>query len=245
MHQVGQTGQNQREWRDHDLRRSIDFHAVLLAMAGHDLRQPLQVILGTYGWLSARATSDPERERIRRGEHAVMQIAERLHQLVIASRLYQKSSQIALVPVRLGQLFAALQCDAAKLASERGVQMRVVPTPAVVASEPVLLGSVLSNLVWNALKFTASGGQVLVGCRRFGPVVRIEVHDTGVGIPPGRLRSIFEAFHRLEPTQSEGLGLGLFVASRAAELLQHRIEVRSTVGRGSCFTILVNASGAD
>ena len=77
----------------------------------------------------------------------------------------------------------------------------------------------------------------------FGSMVRIEAHDTGIGIPPGPLQNIFEAFHRLEPTRSDGLGLGLFVMNRAAELLQHQIEVRSTVGRGSCFTVLVNASG--
>jgi signal transduction histidine kinase len=113
----------------------------------------------------------------------------------------------------------------------------------VVASDPVLLGSIIGNLTRNAVKFTPSGGQVLLGCRRYESVVRIEVHDTGIGIPPERLRNIFEAFHRLEPARSDGLGLGLFVVNRAAELLQHQIDVRSTVGRGSCFTISANASG--
>ena len=245
MHQVSQIDLNPRKWHERELRRSIDFHAVLLAMAGHDLRQHLQVILSTYGWLSARATSDLERQRIARGQDAVMQIAEQLDQLVTALRIHQKTSQIALAPVRLGPLFAALQQGSTRMASERGVKLRVVPVRAVVASDPVLLGSIISNLVWNALKFTPSGGRVLLGCRRFGSVVRIEVHDTGVGIPSGRLRDIFEAFHRLEPRQSDGLGLGLFVVSRAVELLQHQVEVRSTVGRGSCFSILANASGAN
>ena len=124
------------------------------------------------------------------------------------------------------------------------MRLRVVPTRAVVASDPVLLGSIIGNLGRNAVKFTPSGGQVVLGCRRVGSVVRIEVHDTGIGIPPGRLRNIFEAFHRLEPTQSEGLGLGLFVVKRAVELLQHQIEVSSTIGRGSCFTILANSSAS-
>lgn len=110
---------------------------------------------------------------------------------------------------------------------------------AVVASDPVLLGSIIGDLTRNAVKFTPSGGQVLLGCRRFGSVV----HDTGIGNPPERLRNIFEAFHRLEPARSDGLGLGLFVVNRAAELLQHQIDVRSRVGRGSCFTISANASG--
>ena len=242
MHQVNHVNADRREWPEPDLRRSIDFHAVLLAMAGHDLRQHLQIILNSYGWLSARATSDPERERIERGQNAVMQMAEQLHQLVTALRIHQKTSRITSVPVRLGYLFSTLGQDATKFAAERGVQLRVVPTWAVVASDPVLLGSIIGNLMRNAVKFTPSGGQVLLGCRRFGPVVRIEVHDTGIGIPPERLRNIFEAFHRLEPTCSDGLGLGLFVANRAAELLQHEIAVRSKVGRGSCFTILANSS---
>ena len=76
MHQASHISANRSEWHDPDLRRSIDFHAVLLAMAGHDLRQHLQIILSSYGWLSARATDSPERERIARGQHAVMQMAE-------------------------------------------------------------------------------------------------------------------------------------------------------------------------
>jgi signal transduction histidine kinase len=96
--------------------------------------------------------------------------------------------------------------------------------------------------VRNAVKFTEEGGQVLLGCRRHGSCIRIEVHDTGVGMAPKQLENIFEAFYRLEPARSDGLGLGLFVVNRAAELLQHEIEVRSTVGRGSCFTLVANAA---
>jgi two-component system, OmpR family, phosphate regulon sensor histidine kinase PhoR len=241
MHQASHIGANRSEWHDPDIRRSIDFHAVLLAMAGHDLRQHLQIILNSYGWLSARATNNPERERAR-GQHAVMQMAEQLHQLVTALHIHQKTSQIAMVPVRLGRLFSIVGQETSKFGAERGVQLRVVPTRAMVASDPVLLRSVIGNLARNAVKYTASGGKVLLGCRRFGTVVRIEVHDTCVGIPSERLHKIFEAFSRLEPTQSEGLGLGLFVVSRAAELLRHKIEVRSTVGRGSCIAVLANAA---
>jgi len=242
MHEVSQIGANQGEWHDRDLRRSIDFHALLLAMAGHDLRQNLQIILSTYGWLSARATSDVERECIASGQHAAMQMAEQLHQLATALHIiHQNSSQIALTPVRLGPLISAVDQDAANFAAERRVQLRVVPTRGVVISDPVLLGSIIGNLTRNAVKFTASGGRVLLRCRRFGSIIRIEVHDTGIGIPAGQLRNIFEAFHRLEVAQPDGLGLGLFVVSRAVELLQHQLEVRSIVGRGSCFAVLANA----
>jgi signal transduction histidine kinase len=171
-----------------------------------------------------------------------MQIAEQLHQLVTALQIHQKSSRLYLVPVRLGSAFSAVQRDVAELAAERGVQFRVVQTRAVVASEPVLLASIIGNLVRNAVKFTNKGGRVLLGCHGSGSSIRIEVHDTGIGIAPQHLENIFEAFHRLQPAHSNGLGLGLFVANRAAELLQHQIEVRSTVGRGSCFSLTANCA---
>jgi two-component system phosphate regulon sensor histidine kinase PhoR len=242
MHYANPVSADQRQWREHDLRRSAEFHAVLLAMAGHDLRDHLQIILSTFGWLSARTADDIDGKRIARGQHAVMQIAEQLHQLVTALHIHQKSSQLGLVPVRLSSLFAAVQRDVSEFASEKGVQLRVVQTQAVVASEPVLLGSIMSNLARNAVKFTEEGGQVLLGCRRHGSRIRIEVHDTGVGMAPKQLENIFEAFHRLEPARSDGLGLGLFVVNRASELLRHEIEVCSTVGRGSCFTLVANAA---
>ena len=78
---------------------------------------------------------------------------------------------------------------------------------------------------------------MLVGCRRRGPEIRIEVFDTGVGIPPEQLSKVFNAFHRVESSGSDGLGVGLFVVRRAVDLLGHRVEVRSAVGRGSWFTI--------
>jgi two-component system phosphate regulon sensor histidine kinase PhoR len=241
-HSANPVSAGHRQRHEHDLRRSAEFHAVLLAMAGHDVRQHLQIILSTFGWFSARTADDIDRKRIAGGQHAVMQIAEQLHQLVTALHIHQKSSQLVLVPVRLSSQFSAVQRDVSEFASEKGVQVRVVQTQAVVASEPVLLGSIMSNLVRNAVKFTEEGGQVLLGCRRLGSRIRIEVHDTGVGMAPKQLESIFEAFHRLEPARSDGLGLGLFVVNRAAELLQHEIEVRSTVGRGSCFSLVANAA---
>ena len=239
MHQVNGTGQ--REWPEQDFRRSVEFHAMLVAMAGHDLRQHLQVILSTYGRLSTRVTGSCEREQIERGQHAVAQMAEQLRELVSAVRVHQQTGRVELAPVHVGALFAELGQDVAELAFERGVELRIIPTRAVIESDPVLMSSALENLVRNAVKFTTPGGRILVGVRRRGKFIRIEVLDTGVGIPSGRLRKIFEAFHRLDPTQSDGLGLGLFVVSRAVELLRHQIEVQSAVGQGSCFTIEARA----
>jgi two-component system, OmpR family, phosphate regulon sensor histidine kinase PhoR len=242
MRHIGQISVRQPQGHEQELRRSAEFHAVLLAMASHDFRQHLQIILNTYGWLMTHTSDDIAQKRIARGQHAVMQIAGQLHQLVTALHIHQKSSQLFLVPVRLGSVFSAVQRDVSEFAAEKGVQLRMVQTHEVVASEPVLLGSMISNLVHNAVKFTEKGGRVLLGCRRNGSSTRIEVHDTGAGMAPPDIENIFEAFHRLEPAHSSGLGLGLFVANRAAELLQHEIEVRSIVGRGSCFTITADCA---
>lgn len=109
-------------------------------------------------------------------------------------------------------------------------------------SQPVLLNGILRNLARNAVDHTIAGGRILIGCRRLAATVRIEVHDTGEGIPPDKLQSIFEPFLRLDATRSDGLGLGLFIVKRAAHCLGHRIELRSTPGRGSCFSLVAPAA---
>jgi signal transduction histidine kinase len=100
----------------------------------------------------------------------------------------------------------------------------------------------LRNLVHNALKYSHGAGRVLVGCRRQGPDLRIEVHDTGAGIPSHALTQIFEAFRRLDSNTSDGLGLGLLVVRRGADLLGHRIEVQSQIGRGSRFSVMAKTA---
>ncbi len=112
----------------------------------------------------------------------------------------------------------------------------------MVLSHPLLLSGILRNLMRNAIAYTPRGGRVLVGCRRRGPDLHIEVRDSGVGIPANELPQIFKAFHRGNQTGSDGLGLGLFIVKRTANLLGHRIEVRSATGRGSCFALVATAA---
>ena len=109
-------------------------------------------------------------------------------------------------------------------------------------SDAVLLEGILRNLIRNSLKYNGPGGRVLVGCRRRGALLRIEVHDTGIGIASDKL--LKDACHRPDSTRADELGLGLFVVRRTADLLGHRIEVRSTVGRGSCFSLLAEVAAA-
>jgi len=234
--------------REHDLKRASEFHAVLLGMAGHDLRQPLHVIQSTYERLSHAVDSDAEnvqlrqRELLRRGESAVARLTEQLDRLAGALRLYEYTSRMELSPVPLAPLFDSVWSEGVEPARESRVHLRVRPTAAVVMSNALLLDGIVRNLVRNAIKYTPASGRVLLACRARGDHMRIDVYDTGVGVSAVQLPRIFEAFQRLDSTSPEGLGLGLFVVRRAVELLGHRIEVSSAVGRGSRFSVLVKAA---
>jgi two-component system, OmpR family, phosphate regulon sensor histidine kinase PhoR len=226
---------------DAELQRASDFQAALLGMAGHDLRQPLQVIRNAYEWLGARVAAS-ERARIERGERAIAKLTEQLDRLVGALRLYEHTKCIAVAPVPLAPLFWRIGAENMEAATDKGVELRVVGTTAAVMSHSVLLDGILRNLVRNAIKYTEPGGRILLGCRRSGPDMRIDVYDTGIGMAPEQLPRIFDAFHRLDSTRGDGLGLGLFVVRRAVGLLGHRIAVSSAVARGSRFSVLARAS---
>jgi hypothetical protein len=189
--------------RERELQRANYFHAVLLAMAGHDLRQPLQVIMNAYDWLSRRLETSSEKEYLRRGDFAIAQLTKQLDLLVDALRLHQQAAKVMPVPVPLVPMLIRLDRDHEELASRKGLTLRIRPTGVAVMSDPVLLEVTLRNLVRNALKYTGPGGQVLVGCRRRGSRVRIEIHDTGSGSPQTRLQECsmpFIGWIRARPT---------------------------------------------
>lgn len=223
-----------------ELQRASDFQAALLGMAGHDLRQPLQVIQSAYEWLGTRVAAS-EKARVERGERAIARLTEQLDRLVGALRLYEHTKSIEVSPVPLSPLFRRIGTESAETAVDKGLELRIVGTTVAAMSHPVLLDGILRNLVRNAIKYTEPGGRILLGCRRSGPEIRIDVYDTGIGIAPEQLPRIFDAFHRLDSINSDGLGIGLFVVRRAIELLGHRIEVSSAPARGSRFTVFARA----
>lgn len=224
-----------------DFQRASDFQAALLGMAGHDLRQPLQVIQNAYEWLGSRVARSSEKARLERGERAIARLTEQLDRLLGALRLYEHTKSMQLVSVPLAPLLQRIADENEDAAREKGIALAVVKTKAVVLSNPVLLDGILRNLVRNAVKYTDRGGRILIGCRQAEAEVRIEVYDTGVGMAPEHLPRIFEAFQRLDTVRADGLGIGLFVVRRAVELLGHRVEVTSEVGCGSRFSILARA----
>jgi signal transduction histidine kinase len=118
------------------------------------------------------------------------------------------------------------------------IRLQIQSTASVVLSDASLLASILRNLVQNAIKYTGAGGDVIVECRQCGPLARLEVNDSGIGIEREHMTKVFEAFQRLDGRNGDGLGLGLFLAKQAAAFLSHRIEARSSPGRGSSFAVV-------
>jgi len=221
--------------------RARSFQAILLGMAGHDLRQPLQVIQSTYDWLENRV-GEMEKARLRRGQRAIARLVEHLDRLVGAMCLLERTSDIPVTPVTVMGVLQRVASDAEEAARAKGIQLCVCPTSSGVMSHTLLLEGIVRNLLDNAIKYTEPGGRILVGCRRAGRKVRIDVLDTGVGLAPTDTSRIFEAFQRLHSTRSDGLGIGLFVVRRAAELLGHEIGLSSTPLRGSRFSVLASAA---
>jgi signal transduction histidine kinase len=218
-----------------------DFSSTLLAMAGHDLRQPLQLITSAHDVLALTLASEKQREELTRAADATAQLAGMLGQLVEALQLREQSDDDLRVPVPLRPVLEGLAAEFAEMANQKGITFLVTATRWLAVSHPVLLTGMLRNLIRNAIDYTPPGGGVFVTTRRCGSELRIEVRDTGVGIRDSALSTIFGAFQRADTSRMDGLGLGLFIVKHAADLLGHRVEVRSVARRGSRFTVVANA----
>ncbi len=174
---------------------------------------------------------------VQRIEEAVGSLAGLLDQLLDLSKLEAGAVQAVPQDFDVREVLASIEGQLAPLAQEKGIELRMRSTRAWVHADPVLVQRVLLNLVANAIRYTERGG-VLVGCRRRGDRCRIEVWDTGCGIPAERREDVFREFVRLEGAASRDsgtLGLGLAIVARLADLLGTRVELSSRVGRGSMF----------
>jgi K+-sensing histidine kinase KdpD len=220
-----------------------DFCAMLLAMVSHDLRQPLQIIMAAHDALALRLAGEAERRQLERIERATTQVADKLELLLQALRLRESAGKTELEPVWLPAILKELTGELGDRAQGKGIELRLAGAHAEVWSQSVLLSGMLRNLMHNAIDYSTAGGRVLVGCRRRGATVRIEVHDSGTGISDAEQASVFQAFQRGTTTHPGGLGLGLFIVKRAADFLGHRIELRSAAGRGTCFAVIADALG--
>jgi signal transduction histidine kinase len=234
-----------QSWRHSRDRTAGGFAATLLAMAGHDLRQPLQVIANAHDILARSIEGSTQRDELTAARQATMQLAGMLGQLVEALQLHYAAADGDLRgPVPLRPIFDDLAAEFAEPTRRKGVSLQVAATQWVAFSHPTLLTGILRNLIRNAIDHTPAGGRVLVTCLRSGPELHIEVNDTGIGIAVTALSAIFQGFQRGGGHESDGLGLGLFIVKSAALLLGHRVEVRSAEGHGSSFTVVTEAIGA-
>lgn len=208
-----------------------------LRAASHDLLQPLAA---ARLYLSALADSDldpVQRELTTRLAGAFESVEELMHAVLDISRLDSQRIEFHRRPVALDELFQRLAIEYAPVAEAAGLRLSFVPTSAVVDSDPTFLRRIAQNLVSNALKYTEAGG-VVVGVRRRGKRVWLEVHDSGPGIGEADRARIFDEFQRaVREGGPQGMGLGLSIVRRACTKLGHPLEVLSTPGRGTVFRV--------
>ena len=212
-----------------------------LAAASHDLRQPLQTIRLLQGLLAEKSTGLETQTLLKRLDATVGVMSGMLNTLLDINQLEAGVIHADIESFALADLFEHLNTDFGYHMRAQGLDWRVVSSACIVRSDPRLLEQILRNLLSNAAKFTTSG-KVLLGCRRRGETMRIEVWDTGPGIPEEDRLAIFEEFHQINNAareRSRGLGLGLAIVQRLSNLLGHPLDLKSSPGHGSMFSIRV------
>ncbi|MFN4202925.1 MAG: PAS-domain containing protein [Tabrizicola sp.] len=216
-----------------------------VAAASHDLLQPLSAAKLFISSISGEGMDPGARVALEKAQNALISVEGILDALLDISKLESGKAAVSVGAVQLDRLLRTLSEEFAPIAATRGLRLRVIPCSAVVESDPAYLRRILQNLIGNAIRYTVSG-RVLVGARRRGSVVRLEVWDTGPGIPEEAQNDIFKEFHRLNAraSASEGMGLGLAIVERACALLGHPLALQSEVGRGTCFMVQVPLSDA-
>jgi len=217
-----------------------------VAAASHDLLQPLNAARLFASALEERSRDPAVLEIAGRIDSAMRAAEEVLDDMLDMARLESGTMRTEVTEFSIAEAFEHLERQFAPLAERRNLRLRVTRPRCRVRSDRVLLRRVLQNLVANALRYTQRGG-VLLGCRRRGDFVEIEVWDTGPGIAEQHRRAIFDEFRRLDrpsPWGEKGLGLGLSICDRIARLLDLELSVRSRPGHGSVFSVRVPASDA-
>lgn len=216
--------------------------SIFLAAASHDLRQPFQGLRLYLDLLNRQLTTEQQREAMKHVSSTLRAVRDLLDALMDLSALESGKIQPDVREYGPLDLIEPIAEEFRIVAEQKGLRLRARSCPAVtVATDPVLFSRMLRNLVANALRHTTHGG-ILIACRRRADHVRIEVWDTGHGIPEDKLSDIFTAFYQVSSRQhvlGKGLGLGLWIVARTAQLLRHDIEVKSRPGKGSIFAIRI------
>lgn len=215
-----------------------------LAAAGHDLVQPLNSAALFAASLQAklkRQSGDESLLRLGQQIEQSLHSAENLlNELLEISKLDSDIIKPSISTVSLNQLLSSLEDEFSVIAQDREVMLSVVPSSLSVKTDGRLLRRILQNLISNAIKYSQKG-RVLVGVRRQGVFCRLDILDTGPGLNSFQAKAIFDEFYRVPETVSneKGLGLGLAIVKRMSRLLDHPIELKSVVGKGSRFSVTV------
>src|SRR5467141_3172766 len=214
-----------------------------LAAASHDILQPLNAARLSVTSLVERQNGGEDSRLVENIDASLEAIEEILGALQEISRRDAGAMTRSISSFKNGDLMRSLEVEFTPLAQEKGLTLKFVSCSLAVQSDRRLLRRLLQNLVSNAIKYTPQG-RVLVGCRPRDGRLRIDVYDTGLGIPASKKRAIFQEFYRLDQgaKAARGLGLGLSIVERIARVLDCRISVASTLGRGSQFSVEVPLS---
>jgi len=214
-----------------------------LATASHDLRQPLQTLALLNGALRRIGTTPDSADALAQQDQAIGAMSRLLNALLDISKLESGAIKPEPTDFKVASVFEELRREFGNLASNKGLSLEVDPCQDCVHSDPSLVEQILRNLVSNAVKYTRQGW-VRLRCLHEEAVVRLEVVDTGIGIPADQIPFIYDEFYQVGvPTNStrEGYGLGLSIVQRIVRLLQLKLEVRSEVGKGSAFCLILPA----
>nr|WP_274709227.1 hybrid sensor histidine kinase/response regulator [Nitratireductor luteus] len=226
--------------KSRQLEAASKYKSHFLASASHDLRQPLHALNLFVAQLRAGGEASDRDRLVERIDAAVNSMNELFESLLDMSKLEAGAFEPNVVEFPVERALECIEMTFAGAAKQKGLRLSVVRSDAWVRSDPVLLERILMNLVSNAVRCTERGG-VVIGCRRRGESLRIDICDSGPGIPVEEQGNIFS--NALRPTvgrsQSDGLGLGLTIVERLGRLLDHAVEFDSRPGQGSRFSVWI------
>ena len=210
-----------------------------LAAASHDLRQPLQTLRFLHGALEHHHRDGEGCKLVAGMGRSLDTMSSILSSLLDVNQLESGSLRPSRSDFAVNEMFTSLEADFLPAIEERGLRLRLVRSALVVQSDRRMLEEMIRNLLSNAVRYTDQG-TILLGCRRAGGKVRIEVWDSGIGIAEDQLPLIFEEYYQsADGAERGGFGLGLAIVRRLAKILDHRLGVRSARGRGTGFSIEV------
>ncbi|WP_286238437.1 PAS domain-containing hybrid sensor histidine kinase/response regulator [Neptuniibacter halophilus] len=212
-----------------------------LAAASHDLLQPMNAARLLIAALRERELKEQDAHLVERIHLALENAEDLLTDLLDISKLDQNAVKPDISEFRISQLLRSMVGEFTPVAEDKDLELRAQYSSAVVRSDSRLLLRIIRNFLSNAIRYTETG-RVLIGCRRRGDMLSIQIWDTGAGIPKDKQQEVFKEFQQLHNATAkdrQGVGLGLAIVERIANMLGHRLQVSSVDGRGSMFSVEV------